>query len=217
MHGVAQTIKRLRSEGIEGYFAFKYAQISKDRLNLKATYTNVVDRVAAVTEGGTFLEVNSGLASVSIEIARRIPRAHIVGLETSETMIVTGRRNVAEAGLSERITLLDGCTVAMPFEDAKFDFVVSFGSFHQWSKPIEVLEEIFRVLKPDKEKIDEFSRHIRSWFMRWSLKYLIGKSYMQKYIEEVLRQTPFKRAYRIKLDDIGIFIWLQKPASESGR
>jgi len=116
----------------------------------------------------------------------------------------------------------------MPFEDAKFDLIISSGSLHRWNKPIEVFEEIYRVLKPGqlalvydtrkdvlKQKVNEFSRHIKSWFLCWGLKYSLSKSYTQQNIEEVLSQTHFKEAHRIKLDDLGVFIWLQKPTNQS--
>lgn len=116
----------------------------------------------------------------------------------------------------------------MPFGDAEFDFVVSSGSLHHWSKPIEVFDEVYRVLKFDqpalvydlrrdapKEKVDEFSRHIKSWFMRWGLSHSVGESYTRQGIEELLSRTRFKEAEQIELDDLGMFIWLRKPASPS--
>jgi ubiquinone/menaquinone biosynthesis C-methylase UbiE len=227
MAGIIQTLKQLRSEGIEGYFAIKYAEFAKDTPTMQEAYANLADRVASITiSEGTFLEVGPGPAFVSIEIARRIPRAQIVGLDISETMIGIGRRNVAEAGLSERITFRHGDAAKMPFDDAKFDFVVSSGSLHHWNKPVEVFNEIYRVLKlgqpalvydvrkdAPKEKVDEFSNHIKSWFMRWGLRHSVGESYTRQGIEELLSRTRFKEAERIELDDLGMFIWLRRPAS----
>jgi ubiquinone/menaquinone biosynthesis C-methylase UbiE len=228
MTDIIQTLKQLRSEGVEGYFAIKYAEFAKDKPNMREVYANIADRVAAVIEEGIFLEVSPGPASVSIEIAKRILKPQIVGLDISETMIAIGKRNIAKAGFSKRISLLYGNASAMPFEDAKFDFIVSSGSLHRWSKPIEVFEEIYRVLKPDhlalvydvrkdtpKEKVVEFSRHIKSWLVRWGFKHSVSKSYTQQSIEEVLSQTHFKEAHRIKLDDLGMFIWLQRPTNQS--
>jgi ubiquinone/menaquinone biosynthesis C-methylase UbiE len=222
-------MKQLRSEGINGYFAIKYAEFAKDTPSMQEAYANLADRVTAVVSEGTILEVGPGPAFVSIEIARRIPQARIVGLDISETMIGIGRRNVAEAGLSERITFRLGNAVAVPFDGAEFDFVVSSGSLHHWSKPIEVFEEICRVLKPSqaalvydvrkdapKDKVNEFSRHIGSWFMRWGLRHSVGESYTQQGIEQLLSRTRFKKAERIELDDLGMFIWLRRPANPPG-
>jgi len=224
--GIIQTLKQLRSEGIEGYFAIKYAEFAKDTPTMQEAYANLANRVAATISDGTFLEVGPGPAFVSIYIAKRIPQAQIIGLDISETMIRIGRRNVAEAGLSERITFLQADAVAMPFDDAEFDFVVSSGSLHHWSKPVEVFDEIYRVLKlgrsalvydvrkdAPKQKVDEFSHHIKSWFMRWGLRHSVGESYTQQGIEELLSRTRFKKPERIELDDLGMFIWLRRLAS----
>ena len=229
MAGIMQTLKQFRSEGIEGYFATKYAEFAKDMPIMRESYANLAEHVAAVIKEGTFLEVGPGPAFVLIEIARRIPQAQITGLDISKTMIGIGRRNVDEAGFSKRITFRSGNATKMPFDDSEFDFVVSSGSLHHWSKPIEVFDEIYRVLKPDrlalvsdlrrdapKEKVDELSRHIKSWFMRWGLRHSIGESYTRQGIEELLSRTRFKEAERIELDDLGMFIWLRKPANLSG-
>ena len=174
-----QTLKQFRSEGIEGYFAMKYAEFAKETPAMRESYADLAERVVAIISEGTFLEVGPGPAFVSIEIVRRIPQAQITGLEISETMIGIGRRNVAQVGLSGQITFRSGNAAKMPFGDAEFDFVVSSGSLHHWDKPITVFDEVYRVLKlgqlalvcdmrkdAPKEKVDEFSRHIRSWFMR---------------------------------------------------
>lgn len=119
-----------------------------------------------------------------------------------------------------------GDATEMPFDDAEFDFVVSGGSLHHWSKPIKVFDEIYRVLRPgklalvsdlrrdaSKEKIDESSCHIRSRFMRWGLRHSVGESYTQQNIEELLSRTHFEKAERIDLDDpfgLAMFIWLRR-------
>ncbi len=101
MTRIIQTLKQLRSEGIEGYFAIKYAEFAKDTPTMQEAYANLADRIAAVMSEGSFLEVGPGPAFVSIEISKRIPRVQIIGLDISETMSGIGRRNVAEAGLSQ--------------------------------------------------------------------------------------------------------------------
>jgi ubiquinone/menaquinone biosynthesis C-methylase UbiE len=103
--------------------------------------------VAAAISEGTFLEVGSGPAFISIEIARRTASAQIVGLDITERMIGIDDRNVAEAGLSQRIAFRHGDAAKMLFENLEFDFVVSVGSLHHWTNPTEVFSEIYRVLK----------------------------------------------------------------------
>ena len=225
MAGIIQTIKQLRSEGIEGYFAIKYAEFAKETPAMREAYVSVAKQVATVISEGVLLEVGPGPAFISIEIARLIPHAQIIGLDISETMIGIARRNVVEADLSAQIIFRQGDAAKMPFDDETFDFVVSSGSLHHWSKPVQVFDEIYRVLKPGrlalisdvrqdapKEKVDEFSRHIKSCFMRWGLRHSVHEAYTQKGIEELLGQTRFEKAKRIELGDLDMPIWLQRPA-----
>ena len=52
-----------------------------------------------------------------------------------------------EAGL-ENIIFREGNAQAMPFEDASFDGVVTRLAIHHFTKPQDVMNEVFRVLKP---------------------------------------------------------------------
>lgn len=57
---------------------------------------------------GTVLEIGCGTARNLIAAARRWPQAHFYGLDISEAMLATARAKVAAAGLSDRITLVQG-------------------------------------------------------------------------------------------------------------
>ncbi|MGH3530185.1 MAG: SAM-dependent methyltransferase, partial [Pseudonocardiaceae bacterium] len=52
-----------------------------------------------------FLDVGSGVGRLSIEICRRFPNLRVVGIEPFEIPFTLARRNVAEAGLGDRIEL----------------------------------------------------------------------------------------------------------------
>jgi SAM-dependent methyltransferase len=53
----------------------------------------------------TFLDVGSGVGRLSIEICRRFPNLRVVGIDPFATPLTLARRNVAEAGLGDRIEL----------------------------------------------------------------------------------------------------------------
>jgi SAM-dependent methyltransferase len=55
--------------------------------------------------GAAFLDVGAGVGAVSIELCRRFPRLRAVGLEPAEAPLGLARRNVAAAGLEERLEL----------------------------------------------------------------------------------------------------------------
>lgn len=58
--------------------------------------------------GGSVIEVGCGTARNLIVAARAAPGARYFGFDISEAMLETARANVAKAGLSDRITLVQG-------------------------------------------------------------------------------------------------------------
>ena len=58
-----------------------------------------------VPEAGHVLEIGCGTGRNLIKAARRYPKARFYGLDISEEMLVVARRNVARAGLADRIAL----------------------------------------------------------------------------------------------------------------
>jgi S-adenosylmethionine-diacylgycerolhomoserine-N-methlytransferase len=55
--------------------------------------------------GGSILEIGCGTGRNLIKLAQTYPGTTCYGLDVSEEMLVTARRNVARAGLSERVML----------------------------------------------------------------------------------------------------------------
>jgi S-adenosylmethionine-diacylgycerolhomoserine-N-methlytransferase len=62
--------------------------------------------------GTRVLEVGCGTGRNLIVAARRYPGAHFTGLDISAEMLATARRNVARAGLADRITFVQGDATA---------------------------------------------------------------------------------------------------------
>ncbi len=62
-------------------------------------------------------------------------------------MLEVGRRRVADAGLSERVSLIEGNAEALPFEDRCFDaYTISFG-IRNVTHIDKALADAYRVLK----------------------------------------------------------------------
>jgi len=62
-----------------------------------------VERLQAPT--ASFLDVGSGVGALAIEMCSIWPHLHVVGLEPQAVPLAEGRRNVAAAGLGDRIAL----------------------------------------------------------------------------------------------------------------
>ncbi len=75
------------------------------------------------------------------------PGTTAVICDISPEMLDVGRRRVAEGGLSERITLIEGNAEALPFPDKSFDaYTISFG-IRNVTHIDHALSEAYRVLK----------------------------------------------------------------------
>ncbi|EFO34384.1 methyltransferase type 11 [Roseibium sp. TrichSKD4] len=61
-----------------------------------------------VPEGGTVLELGCGTGRNLIAAAKRYPSAQFFGLDISDQMLATARKNIEKAGYSNRIKLIQG-------------------------------------------------------------------------------------------------------------
>ncbi|MDR3373534.1 MAG: class I SAM-dependent methyltransferase [Ancalomicrobiaceae bacterium] len=68
--------------------------------------------------GGSVLEMGCGTGRNLIALARRYPKAELYGFDISEEMLKTARANVARAGLSDRIRLVQGDATGFDAEAA---------------------------------------------------------------------------------------------------
>jgi ubiquinone/menaquinone biosynthesis C-methylase UbiE len=223
MSNLLQTLKQFVSPGgIEGYFAIKYAEFAQNTEVVRNEYKKLAAKVASKVQIGKALEIGPGPGYISIELAILSPELQIIGLDISDTMIEIARNNIKAFGLSDRIELKKGDASKMPFEGLNFDFVISNGSLHHWKKPVDIFNEIYRVLKQGcealisdlrkdapEEKIKEWADIIDSKIMRWGLKHSFRESYTAQQIEKIIRGTPFKD-FEIQVQEINLEIWLKK-------
>jgi demethylmenaquinone methyltransferase/2-methoxy-6-polyprenyl-1,4-benzoquinol methylase len=95
----------------------------------------------------TVLDVATGTAAVAIELTRRTG-CRVVGLDQSREMLQTGCRRVEEAGLEDRIELVEGVADRLPFEDASFDALMFTYLLRYVDDPAATMRELARVVHP---------------------------------------------------------------------
>jgi demethylmenaquinone methyltransferase/2-methoxy-6-polyprenyl-1,4-benzoquinol methylase len=95
----------------------------------------------------TVLDVATGTAAVAIELARRTG-CRVMGLDQSREMLDTGRLRVAQAGLAERIELVDGRAERLPFADDSFDGLTFTYLLRYVEDPAATVRELARVVRP---------------------------------------------------------------------
>jgi len=104
----------------------------------------VLDRLAL--EGAErVLDIGCGTGRVTAEIAARLPRGSVVGLDRSSNMIETARPWLSEHAPSAAVVQADGA--ALPFARA-FDAVFSGATFHWIRDHAALFRSIIHALKP---------------------------------------------------------------------
>ena len=97
------------------------------------------------------LDVAGGTGDVALRFARattEVGDATAVICDISPEMLAVGRRRVLQAGLSERISCVEGNAEALPFETSSFDaYTIAFG-IRNVTHIDRALAEAYRVLKP---------------------------------------------------------------------
>ena len=101
------------------------------------------------------LDAGTGAGRTAIAIGRIVRNGRIVALDRFDSNYIAGggrallERNVALAGLADRVEVKHGDLTALPFDDGTFDSAVSAHVIdHLGRNKQRGLEEILRVLKP---------------------------------------------------------------------
>lgn len=95
------------------------------------------------------LEIGPGPGHLAERLLALLPAARWIGLDIDPAMLATAGRRLDRQGLDERATCVEGDVAALPFDDHRFDLVVSSLSAHHWSDAQAGFAEIRRVLRPD--------------------------------------------------------------------
>jgi demethylmenaquinone methyltransferase/2-methoxy-6-polyprenyl-1,4-benzoquinol methylase len=133
----------------------------------------LVSRIPA--EATRVLDVASGTAAVSIELARAVPSRTIVGVDQSAEMLAAGRARVQRAGLAARIELREGRAEVLPFADGEFDALTFTYLLRYVEDPAATLRELARVVRPGGTiAMQEFGVPSGIWRPLWELYVRVG-------------------------------------------
>lgn len=132
------------NEGIQNEVTVKTFDVFARTMRDKG-WNGVDSMIASGINGGDVLEVGPGPGYVGLELAKKISPTSLTGCEISPAMLEFAKKNAAEYNIPARYVL--GNCIKMPFDDMSFDAVISNGSLHEWEKPIQAFNEIFRVLR----------------------------------------------------------------------
>lgn len=104
--------------------------------------------LAAGPVTGEVLDIGTGTGQIPVLLCKATEDVRVVGTDLSEEMLDLARFHIDSHGLFERFMLVKEDAKALPFEDGRFDVVMSNSIVHHIPKPAEVLAEAVRVCKP---------------------------------------------------------------------
>lgn len=95
--------------------------------------------------GATVLDVGCGPGTITVDIARRVAPARVVGLDASADIVEQAARDARRV---DNLEFRTGDVYALDFDDATFDVVHAHQLLQHLSDPVIALSEMRRVCKP---------------------------------------------------------------------
>ena len=125
---------------------------------------------AVAAQPALVLDVATGTAGVAMQLVGRTP-AQVIGIDLSEPMLRYGATKIERADLGDRIHLVIGSGVQLPFPDAAFDALTFTYLLRYVDDARATLRELARVVKPGGviASLEFFVPPNRFWRMWWWL------------------------------------------------
>lgn len=115
--------------------------------NWPSRYANFCRQALTSARGGLFLDAGCGSLVFTADAYAHADNKLIVLLDRSIGMLRKGRDRIRKhrGGIPKNIVFLQGDIFSLPFHDAAFDTVASFGVLHIFEQKLEFLAELERV------------------------------------------------------------------------
>lgn len=101
-----------------------------------------------VQQGDEAIDVCCGTADWAISLAEASRTGRIIGLDFSDQMLAYGRRKVTRAGLQDRVQLVQGNAMQLPYPDNSFDHATIGFGLRNVPDVNQVITEMKRVVRP---------------------------------------------------------------------
>lgn len=99
-------------------------------------------------EEGMVIDVGCGFGEINLAIAERFPKSRHVGIDLSEPLLDSARESAARRNVADRVEFANADAQNIPYDADSFDVAFSLNMLHIVDEPLNMLDEIERVLKP---------------------------------------------------------------------
>lgn len=117
---------------------------TKIRTDIEKQLKSVKITVLSPSNPDIALDLGTGTGNVACILSGLIKK--VIAFDISELNLKECRRNVEKQGI-KNIEICHGSSDFLPFKNESFDIVNCSGAFHHFPNPIQVLTEVYRVLK----------------------------------------------------------------------
>lgn len=148
------------------------------------------------------LDVAVGTADLAIELIRQKKAEHVIGIDLSTEMLRLGKEKIAKKKMSDRITLIEGSALELPYSSNNFDIVTCAYGVRNFSDLDQGLREMQRVLKANGQLIvlefsypknriiawiyDLYFSHILPTIGRWLSRDKTAYTYLNKSVKNFI-------------------------------
>jgi ubiquinone/menaquinone biosynthesis C-methylase UbiE len=197
------------SRGLRG-IGMRYVFSRRGLWVINTPYRRILS-AANITAQDRVLDLGCGLGNILIALAERIDFTHPpAGVDISPDLIRIGEREIAQAGLGDRILLRVAPATHLPFEDGALDVVLTSHVLKHLDDEalLTSFREVVRVLRPGgRLLLWEFEKSRRSALLFWSARLTgLPPPFQLRTMAEfsrALRVTGFQRVMRV---DTGFFL-----------
>jgi ubiquinone/menaquinone biosynthesis C-methylase UbiE len=145
--------------------------------------------------GRDVLEIGVGMGADHLEWARARPR-RLVGVDLTERGVAWTRDRLALWGYEAEVFV--GDAERLPFPDASFDMVYSWGVLHHTPDTPGAIREVHRVLRPGGEaRVMIYNRHSIVGYLLWT-RYALLAGRPRRSLDEIYAahlESPGTKAY----------------------
>ena len=129
-------------------FAERYAQ-RHQRMVERFGHEYAEKLVSRGFRGGRIIDVGCGFGGMNIVLAHRFIDSEIVGIDLSDPLLRLANRSAQAADLGDRARFEKADVHQIPYDDNSFDVVINTNMVHLVDDPVQMLNEIERILAPN--------------------------------------------------------------------
>ena len=100
-------------------------------------------------ERGRIMDVGCGSGGTAIVLANNLPHAEVYGIDLSQPLLDIAKVSSRLSDLHDRVKFESADVHNIPYEQHSFDVVLSINMVHLVEDPVQMLNEMARILAPN--------------------------------------------------------------------